>query len=173
MRNCKYTNSKALFQLRPSIVRILRHSPHTPAFSSYPGILFFLHDPHLPAQPHFGASLLTSTGSPSVQGTVGRTLQDLLPRKYLLPFPGREAEIQKPRPEALHGLPGRMHQILGVETVVPQFVQHDFVGWEVVRPPGIFSADPVDSQKQCALAELVAVGTVCLLYTSPSPRDRG
>ena len=104
-----------------------------------------------------------------MQGTVGRTLQDLFPENYLLPFPGRETEIQKPRPEALHGLPGRMHQILGVETVVPQFVQHDFVGWEVVRPPGIFSADPVDSQKQCALAELVAVGAV---FQVPDGRHR-
>ena len=84
---------------------------------------------------------------------------------YLLPFfqegegGGGEVGIAETFPDVLDGECRRVHHVVSIEAIVPQFVHHDFIRREVMAEIE-FLANLVGGQQQIGFAELVSVQAV-------------
>ena len=70
-----------------------------------------------------------------------------------LPLRRSCAAIQKPLPNHLHGLVRRVHEVVGIETVIPQFIEDYLVRREILRLA--FPYKSVRGKLQGRLAECV------------------
>ena len=61
-----------------------------------------------------------------------------------------------------------MQHIVGIETVLPQFVHHDFVSWEIGGVFREFLLQSVDGKQEGSFAELV---TVCSVFPMADRTD--
>ena len=96
-------------------------------------------------------------------------LNDLPPSLQFRQFVFREAPCDETRPEVFDGLPGRVYHILSVKAVIAEFIEDYLIGREIVGPVGEAGGHFIDSQKQCALAELIAM---CSVFQVPDGGDR-
>ena len=75
-------------------------------------------------------------------------------------FRFRHGEPDESGPEVIHGLVGRVDHVGGIETVVPQFVKHDLVGWKIFTTLRELRQNLVQSKQKGAFADLVAMRPV-------------
>ena len=75
-------------------------------------------------------------------------------------FRFRHGEPDESGPEIVHGLVGRVDHVGGIETVVPQLVKHDLVGWKIFTTLREHRQNLVQSKQKCASADLVAMRPV-------------
>ena len=96
----------------------------------------------------------------SVYGTVPAAEQSPAPRIKFREVGRRDGESYETGPKIVHGLVGRVDHVGGIETVVPQFVKHDLVGWKIFTTLRELRQNLVQSEQKGAFAELVAVRSV-------------
>ena len=75
-------------------------------------------------------------------------------------FRFRHGEPDESGPEVIHGLVGRVDHVGGIETVVPQLVKHDLVGWKIFTTLRELRQNLVQSKQKGAFADLVAMRPV-------------
>ena len=75
-------------------------------------------------------------------------------------FRFRHGEPDESGPEVVHGLVGRVDHVGGIETVVPQLVKHDLVGWKIFTTLLELRQNLVQSKQKGAFADLVAMRPV-------------
>ena len=75
-------------------------------------------------------------------------------------FRFRHGEPDESGPEVVHGLVGRVDHVGGIETVVPQLVKHDLVGWKIFTTLRELRQNLVQGEQECAFADLVAMRPV-------------
>lgn len=84
---------------------------------------------------------------------------------YFFPFfhegesGGTEITIAEAFPNVLNGKRTGMHHVVGIKTIIPQFVYQDFIGRKIVAEIQ-FPANLVGSQQEVGFAELVAMQSV-------------
>lgn len=75
----------------------------------------------------------------------------------------RDERVAQPLPDIFYGSGRGVGEVIGIETVVTQLVQHNLVGGEITHQPGVIPLQLFDSQEQHRLAELVLMQTVALV----------